>query len=121
MCAVLLSAGIDTMVTGVGFLRFYGFYQPGCRMRSWFGVRLMGWMGGPSANQREKAKHSGNSSENSFIFNYLWPPYFSRAVRRFGENRAKRDQNRPARHSGSQELFARKPANTGDFRRSAFG
>jgi hypothetical protein len=77
-------------------------------------------MGGPSANQREKAKHSGNSSEKSFIFNYLWSPYCFRAVRRFGEYRAKRDQNRPARYSGSQELFAEEPANTGDFECSEF-
>ena len=74
----------------------------------------------PLANRMKNAKYDGESTGKLSHFNDLSPPYFSRAVRRFGENRAKRDQNRPGRHSGSQELFAEKPANTGDFERSEF-
>ena len=49
------------------------------------------------------------------------PPYFSRTVRSFGEYGAERDEIRPPGLSGSQELYAKKPANAGDFRRSDFG
>jgi len=76
------------------------------------------WKTGPRAYQMEDAKYGGESTRTLRYFKCLLPPYFFRAVRSFGECRAERDQNRPHRHSGSQELFARKPANTGDFRRS---
>jgi hypothetical protein len=69
----------------------------------------------------EQPKYGDNYQKIIIAINGLSSPYFSRAVRRFGEYRAKRDQNRPGRHSGSQELFAKKPANIGDFRRHYFG
>ncbi len=75
-------------------------------------------MRGPRANQKEDAKYGSKVNIKSNNFNYLLPPYHFRAVRSFGEYGAERDQNRPGRHAGSQELFGRKPANTGDFRRS---
>jgi hypothetical protein len=68
----------------------------------------------------EQPKYGDNYQKIMFAINGLSAPYFSRAVRRFGEYRAKRDQNRPARYSGSQELFAEEPANTGDFECSEF-
>lgn len=43
------------------------------------------------------------------------------AVRSFGECRAERDKNWPTSRFHSQKLFAKKSANTGDFRRSNFG
>jgi hypothetical protein len=67
------------------------------------------------------AKYGDKSTGKLLYFNGLSPPYFFRAVRSFGERGAERDENRPGGHSGSQELFAKKPANTGDFRRSNFG
>ncbi|MEI7600026.1 MAG: hypothetical protein WCJ41_11995, partial [Aestuariivirga sp.] len=77
-------------------------------IRSPFGCRL------------NQPKYGNNHQKMVITINYLSPPYFFRAVRRYGEYRAERDQNRPGRHSGSQELFAKKPANTGDFERSEF-
>lgn len=62
----------------------------------------------------EDAEYGGESSGKPRFFNGLLPPYFSRAVRNFGEYGAKRDENRADVHSGSQELHAKKPANTGD-------
>ena len=75
----------------------------------------------PREDRASITKYGSNRHEMTHPFNGLCPPYFFRAVRRFGEYGAERDQNRPDRHSGSQELFAKKPANTGDFERSAFG
>jgi hypothetical protein len=69
----------------------------------------------------EDAKYIGESAGNLIYFNALPPPYFFRAVRSFGEYGAERDEIRPPGHSGSQELFAKKPANTGYFCRWNFG
>ena len=66
----------------------------------------------------EDAKYGGESTIKLFYINYLPPPYFFRAVRSFGECGAERDENRPSCYFRSQELLAKKPANTEDFRRS---
>ena len=84
-------------------------------------VRAESWIRGPLAHLMEDAKHSDESAGKLIHFNVLPLPYFFRAVRSFGEYRAERDEIRPPGHSGSQELFAKKPANTGDFRHSDFG
>jgi hypothetical protein len=52
--------------------------------------------------------------------NGLSSPYCFRAVRRYGEYGAERDEIQPYDQSGSRELFAKKPANTGEFERSEF-
>jgi hypothetical protein len=57
----------------------------------------------------------------TFPFRMLSPPYFFRAVRSFGEYGAERHENWPYCRFRSQEPHAKKPANTGDFRRSIFG
>ena len=77
-------------------------------IRSPFGWRL------------DQPKYGDNHQKIIIPINGLLSPYFFRAVKRYGEYRAERDQNRPGRHSGSLELFAEKPANTGDFERSEF-
>ena len=82
-----------------------------------FGVRLTGWMGGPRAYRAENAKCGGEPTRKLLYFNGLSPPYFFVAVRSFGECGAERDKIRPHVQSDSQELFARKSAITGDFRR----
>ena len=69
----------------------------------------------------EDAKYGIESTRKIIYFNGLSPPYFSGAVRSFGEYRAERDEIRPRHHSGSEELFAKKPANTGYFCRWIFG
>jgi hypothetical protein len=69
----------------------------------------------------EDAKYGSEATRKLQYFNGLSPPYFFRAVRRFGECGAERDEIRPHVQSDSQELFARKPAITGDFRRCNFG
>jgi len=69
----------------------------------------------------EDAKYGSEPTRKIIYFNGLSPPYFSGAVRSFGEYRAERDEIRPRHHSGSQEVCAKKPANTGDFQSSAFG
>jgi hypothetical protein len=74
----------------------------------------------PLAWRLAAPKYGVNYQKMIISFNDLSPPYHFRAVRSFGEYLAERDQNRPGRHSGSQELFAKKPANTGDFERSEF-
>lgn len=66
-------------------------------------------------------KYGDNDLKIVIYFMYLSSPYFFRAVRSFGEYGAERDEIRPPSHSGRQELCAKKPANTGDFRRSIFG
>ena len=66
-------------------------------------------------------KHGGREKRNAFTFNILSPPYYSRVVRSLRDCATKRDEIRPPRHSGSQELFAQKPANSGDFRQWTFG
>jgi len=86
-----------------------------------FGVRLTGWMGGPRAYRVENAKCGGEPTRKLLYFNGLSPPYFFVAVRSFGEYPAERAEIRPYDQSDSQELFAKKPANTGDFPRSDFG
>ena len=63
----------------------------------------------------DDANYGGKSAIKPLFFNELQPPYFFRAVRSSGECGAKRDENRPRGRIGSQELFAKKPANTGDF------
>ncbi|WP_395663873.1 hypothetical protein [Aestuariivirga sp.] len=68
----------------------------------------------------EDAKYGSQATGKPSYFNGLSPPYFFRAVRRFGEYGAERDKIRPHVQSDSQELFARKPAITGDFRRWNF-
>jgi len=65
-------------------------------------------------------KHGGKECRKALVINILPPPYFFRAVRSFGEYGAERDEIRPHGHFGSQELLAKKLANTGDFRRSVF-
>jgi hypothetical protein len=75
------------------------------------------WKTGPRAYQMEDAKYGGESTRTLRYFKCLLPPYFFRAVRSFGEYGAERDENRLHGQSGSQELFAKKPANTGDFGR----
>jgi hypothetical protein len=63
----------------------------------------------------------GDSHHKIIItFNVLSPPYFFQPVRSFGEYGVERDEIQPHGKSGSQELFAKKPANTGDFERSEF-
>ena len=69
----------------------------------------------PREDRASITKYAGNHNEITIIFNALSPPYFFRAVRSFRECGAERDENRLTRHSGSQELFAKKPANTGYF------
>ena len=69
----------------------------------------------------EDAKYGGESTRKLFYINDLPSPYFFGAVRSFGEYRAERDGIRARGHFGSQELFAKKPAIAGDFRRSIFG
>ena len=75
----------------------------------------------PLAHRMEDAKYGGAATRKLLYFHSLLPPYFFRPVRSFGEYGAERDEIRPPGHSGSQELFAKKPANTGDFRRWNFG
>ena len=75
----------------------------------------------PREDRASITKCGGNHHKIALIFNDLLAPYFFRAVRSFGEYGAERDEIRPPGHSGSQELQAKKPANTGDFRRSIFG
>jgi hypothetical protein len=75
----------------------------------------------PFACRLDKRKYGENHEKITFVINYLSPPYFFRAVRSFGEYGAERDKIRPHVQSDSQELFAKKPANTGDFLRSNFG
>lgn len=74
----------------------------------------------PVAHRLTTSKYARKSLSKRHYFKGLLSPYFFQAVRSFGECGAERDQNRPGRQSGSQELFARKPANTGDFERSEF-
>ena len=62
-------------------------------------------------------KHGGREEGNAFTFNTLSPPYYSRVVRSLRDCGTKRDETRPHGQSDSQELFAKKPANTGDFGR----
>jgi hypothetical protein len=69
----------------------------------------------------EDAKYGSEETGKPSYFNGLSPPYFFRAVRRFGEYGAERENIRPHGQSDSQELFAKKPANTRDFRRLNFG
>lgn len=69
----------------------------------------------PREDRASITKYGGNHHEMTHAFNDLSPPYFFRAVRSFRECGAMRDENRPHRNSGSQELFAKKPANTGYF------
>ena len=75
----------------------------------------------PLAHQMEDAKYGIESTRKIIYFNALSPPYFSGAVRSFGEYRAERDEIRPRHHSGSQEVCAKKPANTGYFCRWNLG
>ena len=79
------------------------------------------WMTGSLAHRKENAKHGSAANNKTNHFNSLIPPYFFSAVRSFGEYGAERDEIRPRHHSGSQELFAKKPANTGYFCRWNFG
>lgn len=67
------------------------------------------------------AKYGGKKTEKLSYFRDLLPPYFLSAVRSFGEYGVERAEIRSRRRFRSQELFARKPANNGDFRRSIFG
>jgi hypothetical protein len=69
----------------------------------------------------EDTKYGSEATKKQLNFNGLLPPYFFLAVRSFGEYGAERDKIQPQDKSGSQELFAKKPANIGDFRRSDFG
>jgi hypothetical protein len=71
--------------------------------------------------QITQSKHFKAFNKKIIYFNALIPPYFFRAVRSFGEYGAERDEIRPHGQSDSQELFAKKPANTGAFRRWIFG
>jgi hypothetical protein len=66
----------------------------------------------------EDAKYGNEAKRKSNYFNSLAPPYFFRAVRSFGEYTAETGEFRHCHRFGSQELFARKPANIGDFERS---
>jgi len=75
----------------------------------------------PLVHPMEDAKYGSEATRNPHYFRDLLPPYFFNPVRSFREYRAERDEIRPPVHSGSQELQAKKPANTGDFRRSIFG
>jgi hypothetical protein len=68
----------------------------------------------------EDAKYGSEATGKPSYFKGLSLPYFFRAVRRFGECGAERDKIRPHGQSDSQELFAKKPANTGHFRRWNF-
>jgi hypothetical protein len=83
--------------------------------------RCTGWKREPLAYPMEHANYGREATGKQNYFNDLRPPYFFGAVRSFGEYRAKRDEIRPPGRIGSQELFAKKPANTGDFRGSNFG
>jgi hypothetical protein len=85
------------------------------------GRHYAGWMRGPRANRRDDAKYGNKVRRKHRYFKDLTPPYFFRAVRSFGEYEAERDEIWPPSHSGSQELFAKKPANTGYFCRWNFG
>ena len=78
-------------------------------------------MRGPRAILKEDAKYGGKDNIKSHNFNHLLPPYFLGAVRSFGEYRAERDEIRPRRRVGGQELRAKKLANIGDSRSSDFG
>jgi hypothetical protein len=69
----------------------------------------------------EDAKYGGESTKKLFYINRLPSPYFFRAVRSFGEYGAERDGIPHSHRFGSQELFAKKPTNTGEFRRWHFG
>lgn len=71
----------------------------------------------PREDRASITKYGGNHHEITIIFNDLSQPYFFVAVRSFGECGAERDKIRPHVQSDSQELFARKSAITGDFRR----
>jgi hypothetical protein len=84
-------------------------------------LNQMDWITGFLAYQWDGATHGGTSHQLPFYFKYIPPPYFFLAVRSFGEYGAERDEIRPNGRTGSQELFAKKPANTGDFRHSDFG
>jgi hypothetical protein len=64
----------------------------------------------------EDAKYGGESTRKLLYFRGLPPPYFFSVVRSFGEYRAERDEIRPRRRVGGQELCAKKHANTGSFR-----
>ena len=75
----------------------------------------------PLAHRMEDPKYGSEATGKPRYFNGLSPPYFFRAVRRFGEYGAERDKIRPHVQSDSQELFAKKPTIAGDFRRSIFG
>lgn len=76
-----------------------------------------GWMTEPVAHRMEDAKYGGEAPIKPSYFRDLPPLYLFRAVRSFGEYGVERDENRLTRHFGSQELFAKKRANIGDFRR----
>ena len=75
----------------------------------------------PREDRASITKYGSNRHEMTLPFNGLSPPYFFVAVRSFGEYPAERAEIRPYDQSDSQELFAKKPANTGDFPRSDFG
>ena len=66
----------------------------------------------------DDANYGGKSARKPLFFNELQPPYFFSAVMSFGEYGAERAEIRARRCFRSQELFANKPADTGDFRRS---
>jgi hypothetical protein len=61
------------------------------------------------------ANYGNKNARETIDFSHLLPPYFFHAVRSFGECGAERDEIRPRRHYGNQELFAKKPANMGIF------
>ncbi len=75
----------------------------------------------PLALRMEDANYVSEATRKPIYFNGLPSPYFFHTVRSFGECGADRDEIWPRRHYGSQEVFAKKPANTGDFQRSNFG
>jgi hypothetical protein len=79
------------------------------------------WIKGPLAHQSKDAKYGSEVKQKSFDFIQLSSLYFFRAVTSFGEYGAERGENRPAHRFGSQELFAKTPANIGDFPHSDFG
>ena len=75
----------------------------------------------PLAHRKEDAKYGSEVKITLNYFNDLAPPYFFQPVRSFGEYGAERDEIQPHGKSGSQEHFAKKPINTGDFGRWNFG
>ena len=75
----------------------------------------------PREDRNSITKYGANHHKICHIFIDLSSPYYFGAVRSFGECEVERGEIRPFRRFRSQELRAKKPSNTGDFRRSNLG